>query len=155
MFSTPNQDNIPAPVTVLDLSTISLPELSELECNNSSGLPHNNSADQFIMAKNIQCTKFAGYPHENAQKFISEFNSYSTFMNLNGDENRKIAAFHLHLKGPAITWFNSLSDEIRCNWENLLESFKERFIVVDGPSPTLFREMENFQSLKLMEGQPI
>ncbi|OWF36514.1 hypothetical protein KP79_PYT22981 [Mizuhopecten yessoensis] len=50
------------------------------------------------MAK-IVCETFSGYPHENAQRFISQFNSYSMFLNLQND-SRKVAAFHLHLKGP-------------------------------------------------------
>ena len=70
-----------------------------------------------IMDRSIRCRHFSGYPHENALTFLQEFESYSLMFNLDHDDSRKIAAFHLHLQGPARSWFDSISNSgILHNW---------------------------------------
>jgi hypothetical protein len=60
-----------------------------------------------VMERLASCRKFGGYPHENASQFIAEFESYATLHYIKlCEDSRKIAAFHLHLSGPALTWFN-------------------------------------------------
>lgn len=59
------------------------------------------------MAK-INYKNVSGYPHENGAKFISEFESYAILLKVCEDEHRKIVAFHLHLQGPELTWFNCI-----------------------------------------------
>ncbi|CAC5423038.1 unnamed protein product [Mytilus coruscus] len=63
------------------------------------------------MSKLVKCRKFSAYPQDNAKGFFSEFESYALLHELPETDKRRIAAFHLHLKGPALTWYNSLSDE--------------------------------------------
>ena len=147
--STPTDNNntlLKVPVHTSDISLHPFP----------SYLNQDNSAVDFMMAKNIQCSKFSGYAHENPEKFINEFQSYSTFLNLNSDDNRKIAAFHLHLQGPALVWFNSINDDsVQHDWSALLAAFKARFLLLDGQSPVMLLESEAFQKLALQPGQPI
>lgn len=81
-----------------------------------------DSTRDINMAK-VTCDTYSGYPHENAQKFLSQFESYTTFLNIH-DDDRKVAAFHLHMKGPAVAWFNSLIDK---SWESILNEFRTRF----------------------------
>lgn len=101
------------------------------------------------------CDTLSGYPHENASKFLSQFKSYAQFLNLNdsmSQDSRKVAAFHLHLRGPAVSWFNTLTDK---TWECVLTAFRTRFFLNSGENPSLFLEMENFSNLTLSAGQPI
>ena len=64
------------------------------------------------MEKLASCRKFGGYPHEKASQFLAEFESYAILHNIMPDEDaRKIAVLHLHLCGPALTWFNSLGSD--------------------------------------------
>lgn len=104
------------------------------------------------MAK-INCQTFAGYPHENPTKFMSEFKSYSTFLRLSDDEERQIAAFHLHLKGPALTWFETLPN--KQSWLHIKLAFTDRYEKFDCSNPSLLVETENFNSLTLLPGQPL
>ena len=52
----------------------------------------------------ISLGKFSGYPSEDPDQFLSDFAAYCTFM-------RKVAAFQLHLQGPAQTWFCCLDED--------------------------------------------
>ena len=46
---------------------------------------------------------------EDASKFLVEFESYLTLSTIEPDSPRAVAAFHLHLTGPALIWFNNLT----------------------------------------------
>ena len=56
--------------------------------------------------------------HEDASKFLAEFESYLT---LSAIEPRAVAAFHLHLTGPARIWFNNLT--IKDSWTTFKACF--------------------------------
>lgn len=131
-----------------------LPELSELPDISFpaiSGTVDNSPLSN--MAKSISCQKFSGYPHENGERFLNEFNSYATLINVHYDSARKIAALHLHLNGPALTWFNNLDTESKQSWDELMTLFKARFVKLDNPS--MMMASEAFQTLTLLPGQPV
>ncbi len=48
--------------------------------------------------------KFSGYMTEDPTKFVDEFESYLTLSNVDSADPKAIAAFHLHLQGPALVW---------------------------------------------------
>lgn len=50
--------------------------------------------------------KFSGYMHEDATKFLREFDISS-----DTDSCHAVAAFHLHLLGLAFSWFYNISDK--------------------------------------------
>ncbi|CAC5424627.1 APMAP [Mytilus coruscus] len=107
-----------------------------------------------IMEKLAACRKFGGYPHENASVFMKEFTSFATLHKIDhADDQRMIAAFHLNLTGPALTWFNSLDAGSKRTWRQFLAIFDEKYIELDWQSPTVFLESENFQNMKLNRGQ--
>ncbi|CAC5399301.1 unnamed protein product [Mytilus coruscus] len=107
------------------------------------------------MEKLANCRKFGGYPHENAAIFISEFESYATLHNISPlDDNRKIASLHLHLTGPALTWFNALSSEHKSSWDSIVELFQTKYFDLDWQSPTLMLDSEIFENLSLSSGLP-
>ena len=107
------------------------------------------------MEKIVKCKEFSGYPQENAAKFMSEFESYATLYDLPKGDKRRTAAFHLHLRGPALTWFNSLSETAKYNWESLEILFKEKYVHFNWQSSTVMMTTEIFQNLRLSPGQSI
>ena len=120
----------------------------------------NSSLDQNIdlsvMEKLATCRKFGGYPHENASIFLTEFTSFATLHRIDErDDPRIIAAFHLNLTGPALTWFNSLNVDDKRSWQDVQDIFRRKYIVLDSQSPTVFLESEVFQNSKLKPGQPL
>lgn len=60
-----------------------------------------------MITNKMSIRKFSGYSHEDAEKFLAEFDSFMTlqFMDLQQDleqsRARNIAAFHVHLARPA------------------------------------------------------
>lgn len=109
-----------------------------------------------IMEKLALCRKFGGYPHENGLVFLREFESFAILHHITPDENeRKIAAFHLQLTGPELTWFNSLNSEHKLLWNKFEELFRSNYVQFDWQSPTVMLENENFEQLKLSPGQAI
>ncbi|CAC5403826.1 unnamed protein product [Mytilus coruscus] len=108
------------------------------------------------MEKLANCRKFGGYPHENAALFIAEFESYATLHNISPlDDNRIIAALHLHLTGPALTWFNSLSSENKASWEAIVHLFNDKYVDLDWQNPTVMLDSEIFENMSLSSGQSI
>ena len=99
----------------------------------------------------VNLTKYGGYSHEDSKKFIREFNSYCTF-NTISDDARRIAAFHLHLEGPALVWYNTLSDFQKSSWTTLLRYFEREFSDVNA---TMAAESAIFDSLTLGPAQPL
>ncbi|CAC5402261.1 unnamed protein product [Mytilus coruscus] len=65
-----------------------------------------------VMEKLGTCRKFAGYPKDNGTKFLREFESFCKLHELDILNEKTVAAFHLHLEGPALTWFNGLSPDL-------------------------------------------
>ena len=108
-----------------------------------------------IMEKLGQCRKFTGYSHDNAEKFLREFESYTTLHNIDAQSPRKVAAFHLHLQGPALQWYNGLDPAVQSSWANLVATFKAQYVSLDWQSPTIMYESEAFQSMSLAPSQSI
>lgn len=100
----------------------------------------------------VSLTKYGGYSHEDSNKFIKEFNSYCTFNGIN-DDARRIAAFHLHLEGPALVWYNTLSDFQKVTWKELLRQFEREFSHL--MNATMAAESAIFDSLSLGPAQPL
>ncbi|CAC5415377.1 unnamed protein product [Mytilus coruscus] len=154
------------PTSVLSDEFLSLNQLREPDINYlltpSPKLPLNfstcnsNLAISDTMEKLANCRKFGGYPHENAALFIAEFESYATLHNISPlDDNRIIAALHLHLTGPAQTWFNSLSSENKASWEPIVHLFNDKYVDLDWQNPTVMLDSEIFENMSLSSGQSI
>ena len=125
-----------------------------------TNIPENNisvpSYPNFIkMDRLAKCSEFSGYTQDNAKRFLTEFESYALLHDLSANDRRLIAAFHLHLKGPALTWFNSLSDESKKSWNTIIILFKEKYINFNLHSPTVIMESEIFQNMVLSPGQSL
>lgn len=102
----------------------------------------------------VTLEKFSGYTEEDGDKFLKEFTSYIKFNSI-GEDDRIIAAFHLHLAGPALIWYNQLTDLTKLSWNAVQGAFKERFFITSPLDPSLIMESAVFDTLKLGPGQHI
>lgn len=107
------------------------------------------------MEKLGTCRKFAGYPKDNGSKFLREFESFSTLHELDDgySNDKKLAAFHLHLEGPALTWFNGLSPDL--TWSTVKRLFTEKYIKIGWQHPSVVVESEAFHNMQLSPSQEI
>ena len=165
-FDVPSIQSPPTPENLLiakslDFDYTETPQHSNLPIFSSLAQPNTsafapNKPLLLNMEKLATCRKYGGYPHENASQFLAEFESYAVLHNILPEEHaRKIAAFHLHLCGPAVTWFNKISIDHKKSWYEFEQIFRKQYIDVDYRSPTVLLESEIFEALKLSKGQSI
>ena len=101
------------------------------------------------------CRKFSGYPKDNGEKFLKEFQSFSKLHELDeeDDDARKLAAFHLHLMGPALTWYNGLDSGL--SWDTVRDLFCAKYVTIGWQHPSVIIESETFQNMVLGPAQDI
>ena len=75
-------------------------------------------------------------------------------MRITDTDNRKVAAFQLHLQGLAQTWFCCLDEDEKGDWESLHDAFETKYCVANNP-PVLLVETEKFNSLRFLPAQQI
>lgn len=84
--------------------------------------------------------KFSGH-YGDARPFIQGFIRYAQFGNLNN--NQKCQALALLLSNPAPqAWYESLDDQIKTDWDDLLNAFRENYMT--GPHVALQRRIASF-----------
>jgi len=108
------------------------------------------------MEKLASCRKFSGYPRDNGDKFLKEFESFAKLHELDdddGDDSRKLAAFHLHLQGPALTWYNGLAPGL--DWDTIKQGFLDKYVTIGWQHPSVVIESESFQNMVLGQTQEI
>ena len=104
-------------------------------------------------AKAVHVTKFADHSHEDPNKFLDELDSYLILhgIRLNAAD-RRCAALHLHLTGPALSWYQRLTDQVKFNWQALRYAFLQRY---NDMERTYRTDIEKFHSLALQPTQRI
>lgn len=70
-----------------------------------------------------------------------------------GDDARRIAVFRLHLEGPALVWYNTLSDFQKVTWKESQRQFEREFSHI--MNTTMAAESGIFDSLSLGLAQPL
>lgn len=97
---------------------------------------------------------FSGLSSEiSPENFLDIFHSYSTVQNFETDI-QKVAAFHLHLRGEALAWFNAL--ESKTSWSTVKDAFTRRFINANPlNAPDMVSAMHSFQTICLCPGQAL
>ena len=89
------------------------------------------------------------------ENFLNTFDSYSTVYKFDNDA-QKVAAFHLHLEGEALTWFNGLPTGKKDTWAHAKGAFRERFIEHNEQNaPDMVSAMQMFGNMSLSPGQSI
>jgi len=107
----------------------------------------------FDMEKLGSCRKFAGYPKENGSKFLREFESFCQLHDIDSDIRKQLASFHLHLEGPALSWFNGLSPDL--TWRTIKRLFSEKYVTIGWEHPSVVVESETFHNMQLAPSQEI
>lgn len=102
----------------------------------------------------INLRKFSGYPTQDPERFLSDFGAYCVFNRITEVDNRKVAAFQLHLDGPAQIWFRCLDDDDKSSWDAVYDAFQQKYSS-ENNKPVLLVETEQFQNLKLLPSQEI
>ena len=93
---------------------------------------------------------------KNHHKFLTESELFAALHDLSDYQDKRIlAAFHLHLRGPAVTCYNSLSEENRSNWVSVKILFKGKFINFSGHGATFLMHSNKLQNLILSPGQSV
>lgn len=103
----------------------------------------------------VSIQKFSGFSNENGKNFLSEFESFCVFQSLS-DAKRKNAAFHLHLKGPALVWFNALDSDVKETWSSLKPArFRDSDHVDPNDLPTfsVSSDTDGFHKIKRVLGK--
>ena len=96
--------------------------------------------------------QFSGFMHEDAEKYLVEFESYLTLASIETTSPRAVAVFHLFLKGPALIWFNNLT--FKDTWSAVKGAFVLEYCNIIG-SPALIAESVAFDNLRLSQSQAI
>ena len=102
----------------------------------------------------VKISNFHGFSNENGQKYLEEFESYCTFNGLH-DDDRRVAAFHLHLKGPALVWFSALDLKVKQTWLGVCSKFKEQYCSVNMFDANMVAESAIFDALCLKPHQAL
>ena len=96
-------------------------------------ISESDSDDNSAMAAQLYINKFHGLSSERPEKCLAEFDSYATLNKISSDDSeRRIAAFHLHLEGHALTWFVSLSERQKESWNTVKDAFPDIYIDLDS-----------------------
>ena len=108
------------------------------------------------MAASFKIERFSGLNCGiSPANFLNMFSSYVTVQSLNSDK-QKIAAFHLHLQGEAMSWFSGLSQEETDTWGHVQTAFRIRFIENNIQNePDMISAMHAFNAMSLAPGQSI
>ena len=78
-------------------------------------------------------------PVKTPLRFLHEFESVCVLQNLS-DIRRKIAAFHLHLKRPALVWFNALDSTENLSLGVLKDVFQKQYLRRNVSNPAIIAE---------------
>lgn len=107
------------------------------------------------MEKLAICKNNSGYPRNNGNTFLKEFESFAKLHKLDndGDDSRKLAACHLHLHGPALTWYNGLAPGL--DWDTIKQGFLDKYVTIGWQHPSVVIESELFQNMVLGQTQEI
>ena len=73
----------------------------------------------------IRPTKFSGFSDEDARAHLSRFDKWCDLKN-HGEEARR-RAFSLLFDENALTWYERLDDEVKENWQQLRDAFRNKY----------------------------
>ena len=73
----------------------------------------------------LKLDKFSGACNDDAKSWLSQFAQYCSCYDL--DNKTKTNIFSFHLQDHAKIWYNSLTEEVKNDWDKLQTSFTKRF----------------------------
>ena len=124
-------------------------ELPRVNPDEACGIPTLTQSLNFLDNENMEyngkvsLAKFSGYPTEDAERFLSNFSAYCLFNKINEQDPRTVAAFQLHLQGPALTWFTCLTDTEKADLASVKQLYRAKYLA-ENNKPMLLIETEQF-----------
>ncbi|CAC5384567.1 unnamed protein product [Mytilus coruscus] len=118
--------------TSINHDSENIPAYNDLATSINDQYNQNKQPKKNIMDKLPSCKKFSGYPKDNGSKFIKEFESFATPQI---DDAKILAAFYLHLQGPALTWYNGLASGL--DWQTIKELFYAKYVKFNWENPSV------------------
>ena len=85
---------------------------------------------------------FYGLPTDDAKQWIEKFEAWAAFHGLNKDNVKMASAMRLKLDGCALSWYNSVSNEVKGDIKQLSTKFREHFT---GLHPTWMLEQQLYE----------
>lgn len=123
--------------------------------DSEAGDDNKNFIMPVISSKLLDNLRFSGFSHEDGDKFLSDFECYLTLSSVDQCSPRAVAAFQLHLNGPARVWFESLGPSDKQQWLVLKAKFKDEYCNSTFHNPVLIAESVAFDRLTLLPSQAI
>ena len=110
-----------------------IPEIVEPEAEQHEALNRQEvmAENRMLAAVAVKPTAFNGLHPEKAQQWWANFHRYVEFAGIEGANRGKLLG--LLLAGTAQLWFDSLTNEVKDDYERLEASFREKYIVL-GPN---------------------
>ncbi len=93
----------------------------------------------------VKLPKFRGLSTEDGYRFLSDFKSLATLHGLDRhfNDDKKIAAFHLHLEGPALQWVQTLPESVLLAFPSVQATFEAKYVVLGhDTNPAVLAETE-------------
>lgn len=87
--------------------------------------------NRMLAAVAVTPTAFNGLHTDKAQQWWENFNRYVQFVGIGGANRGKLLG--LLLAGPALLWFDNLTEAVKDDYELLTAAFREKYIVL-GPN---------------------
>ena len=81
-------------------------------------------------AASLRPPPFKGMTTEDADRWIKNFLSYAEFCNM--DNQRKARIFPLMVDGAAEVWYNGLGNEVKTNWHQLEQAYRQKYIAANN-----------------------
>ena len=97
----------------------------------------------------IQPVTFAGKADENCRTFLSRFEQYAGFNGIEGEAKAQL--FSLLLRGLATSWFETLTDATKKDYDQIKGSFQKYF----QNSSTSFLRQQKLENVKYSESDTI
>ena len=108
------------------------------------------SALTILNEPSLTPSPFHGNGTENAQDWLDYFKRYVAFKQLNA--NASLALFALLIRGTVNTWYSSLSNTDRVNYDGVLERFEKKY----APAPiSLWRRASELWSRDEKSGETV
>ena len=115
---------------------------AEAQVANAQAPP--NLAQPNLLAFNFRPQSFDGTRLDSANKWLRNFNRYGNLAGVNGGD--RCTLLGLLLSGTAETWYNSLPQEVREDYDELERRFRAKY--VDAESTRMQRQMSTLTRMQ-------
>ena len=103
-------------------STVAIPIMATSSASQPAAAPF---ATPVIIDSSFAPSVFRGLPSDDAEMWLASFEKYANFRHMTPEN--KLTFLPVLMKDSASDWYDTLTEEVRTNWQLLHDRFKERF----------------------------